>query len=1074
MPTTHLDPKQAGAQITRHNEQWGITLGTAYGPITYGFRSTSTTGSSTERTTFSKVNAAEMAAVDDAMRLWSNVANVTFTPVNPGGYTNSATILVANYSSSSDGAAAYAYHPSPGSTGPTNSAGDVWINAYYQSNLSPSPGNYAYMAILHEVGHALGLEHPGGYNAGPGVTITYAKNAEYVEDSRQYTVMSYFDASATGANHVYQGTTIRASTPLLHDIAAIQRLYGANTDYATGDTTYGFNSNADPAYRISSSTQQVVYCIWDGGGNDTLDASGYSTNQTIDLRAASFSDIGALTKNVSIAVGALIENAIGGSGNDSMIGNDVDNHLVGGNGNDRLTGNSGDDLLDGGAGFDTAIFQGLRATYTILTNGSDIRVFGVEGIDDLVGIEALQFSDMTVTLEGLLPTLGIADLAPSGAEGTGGTTSLTFTVILDRAALTAQTVDWAVSGSGAHGAGAADFAAGVLPTGVLTFAAGETSKTIAVAVSTDATVEFDEGFTVTLSNASSGSVIGTPAANGTILDDDKSAVSVAVLAADKAEGTGGTTLFTFTVSLDQAAVAAQSVGWAVTGFGDQPASAADFGGALPFGTLSFAAGETSKTIVVSVVGDTQVEPDEMFAVSLSNPSSGLGIGNATATGTIRNEDAAVAIALLSASPLIVNDDTSVSVAVPAGDLPEGDAGSTKYSFVLTLAGDSSVPHSVAYSVTGTGSNPASADDFAGGVLPSGVITFAPGETDKSVVVNIAGDLAAEPNESFAISLSGPSVGLAVVVATAVGTVRNDDMDAHDDAYVGLRGQALHVAATSGVLANDEGTVPTTAVLLSGPAHGSAALTSDGSFDYVPTAGFVGVDSFAYRATGANGSDDAQVLIYLTPVSGSTSVTLDLLALSAEQQIAATYTGFFGRGADAAGFAFWIDQFHTGLPVQGPAALFANIASAFGFSTEARNLYPFLADPSGATDGQIGAFIDSVYNNLFNRSSDSAGLAYWTGQVRQVVASGLFVGSVLVDIIGGAQNSAAGQDIATLIGKVAVNLEYVHEQQRLGTLWTAADDGAEASALIHGITADPRTVLVGIAQAQNLVLADSQG
>ena len=128
----------------------------------------------------------------------------------------------------------------------------------------------------------------------------------------------------------------------------------------------------------------------------------------------------------------------------------------------------------------------------------------------------------------------------------------------------------------------------------------------------------------------------------------------------------------------------------------------------------------------------------------------------------------------------------------------------------------------------------------------------------------------------------------------------------------------------------------------------------------------------------------------------------------------------------------------------------------------------------ATDGQIGAFIDSVYNNLFNRSSDSAGLAYWTGQVRQVVASGLFVGSVLVDIIGGAQNSAAGQDIATLIGKVAVNLEYVHEQQRLGTLWTAADDGAEASALIHGITADPRTVLVGIAQAQNLVLADSQG
>ena len=198
-PTKHLDPIQAGVQITRDNLQWGTTLGTAYGPITYGFRLTSTTGSSTERTTFSKVNAAEMAAVEDAMRLWSNVAHVTFTEVNPGGYTNSATILIANYSSSSDGAAAYAYYP--GSTGFTSSAGDVWINAYYQSNLSPSPGNYAYMAVLHEIGHTLGLEHPGNYNAGPGVTITYDKNAEYVEDSRQYAVMSYFDASATGVEY---------------------------------------------------------------------------------------------------------------------------------------------------------------------------------------------------------------------------------------------------------------------------------------------------------------------------------------------------------------------------------------------------------------------------------------------------------------------------------------------------------------------------------------------------------------------------------------------------------------------------------------------------------------------------------------------------------------------------------------------------------------------------------------------------------------------------------------------------------------------------------------------------------
>jgi hypothetical protein len=215
------------------------------------------------------------------------------------------------------------------------------------------------------------------------------------------------------------------------------------------------------------------------------------------------------------------------------------------------------------------------------------------------------------------------------------------------------------------------------------------------------------------------------------------------------------------------------------------------------------------------------------------------------------------------------------------------------------------------------------------------------------------------------------------------------------------------------------------------------------------------------------------MIYLTPVSVGATVTLDLLALSAEQQIAATYTAFFGRGADAAGFAFWVDQFNSGLPIQGASALFANISSAFGISTEAKALYPFLANPFGARDSQIGAFIDSVYNNLFNRSSDAAGQVYWTGQIKQALAAGQFVGSVLVDIIGGTQNSASGQDITTLVGKVAVNLEYVHEQQRLGTHWTGSSDAAEATALMQGVTADPRTVLVGIAQAQNLVLADLQ-
>jgi hypothetical protein len=688
--------------------QWGTDLGNASGPITFGFRSsTPTIGTPAERTTFTKVTAAEMVAVENAMQLWSNMAHITFTEVNPGGYTNSATILISNYSSSSDGATAHTYYPSPDSTIFTNVAGDVWIDINDQSNLSPRAGNYAYMVILHEIGHALGLQHPGDYNAGASATITYASNAEYVEDSRQYTVMSYFDASNTGANHVYQGQTIRASTPLLDDIAAIQRLYGANNEFAAGDTVYGFNSNADPAYRIASSTQQVVYCIWDGGGNDTLDFSGYSTNQTIDLRAGHFSDVGSLTENVSIAIGAAIENAIGGSGNDTIHGNDLANHLAGGDGNDRLTGGLGDDVMDGGLGVDTAIFSDVRAKYTVQIVGNEVDIDGPDGFDRLTTVEMLQFADITVGVQDSLPTA--------------------------------------------------------------------------------------------------------------------------------------------------------------------------------------------------------------------------------------------------------------------------------------------------------------------------------------------------------------------------------DIKAHDDAYVVLQGNSLKTAAMDGVLTNDETSSQVTAALQDGVSHGQLQLAADGSFRYTPTAGFAGIDSFSYHTAGVNeAAGEGQALIYVVPVlAGPSSTTLNLLALSAEEQIAATYVAFFGRAADAAGFTFWVGEFNMGLASQGPAALFSNIASSFGISAEVKALYPFLVSPFGASDGQISAFLDSVYNNLFNRSSDAAGLAYWTGQIKETLQAGQFVGSILINIMSGAQDTVEGADITTLMGKVAVGLAYVHEQQEQNTAWNATTDMAAATKLIHAVTSDPSTVLVGVRNAETLIANDAE-
>jgi class 3 adenylate cyclase len=295
--------------------------------------------------------------------------------------------------------------------------------------------------------------------------------------------------------------------------------------------------------------------------------------------------------------------------------------------------------------------------------------------------------------------------------------------------------------------------------------------------------------------------------------------------------------------------------------------------------------------------------------------------------------------------------------------------------------------------------------------------------------------------------------------------------ASGDAYVMTMGQSVIATASDSVLLNDNGN-SLTATLVDAPAHGTLQFDAGGSFSYNPTAGFTGIDSFTYAETNGAGTSDAQALLYVVPTNTQDSTTtLALLSLTAEEQVAATYIAFFGRGADESGFKFWVNlfnQYHNSL---GPSQLFANMASSFGVSPEAQNLYSFLANPQGASDAQISNFLNSVYENLFNRPGDAAGLAYWTSQIKQTMAAGQFVGSVLVNIIGGAQNTSAGQDITTLMNKVAVDLEYVHQQEQLGTSWTFAQDGASSVALLHPVTADPGTVLTGIKQADLLVHAD---
>ncbi|MEQ8654682.1 MAG: M10 family metallopeptidase [Kiloniellales bacterium] len=397
----------------------GQLIGTAWaGPtVTYSFplnASQYTYGS--ERLTFGPVSSQQQTAARFALD--KNDGNGANDGFSLEGFTQenvaltTATNAHVRLGESSAPFTAWAYYP--GSFAPS---GDVWFGRTFDYR-SPEAGNYAWATMLHEIGHAIGLKH--GHE-----TIAYG-SLPYSKDSMEFSIMTYRSYVGASITSGYQNSVWDfAQTYMMADVAALQWIYGADFTTNNGNTRYSWKPGSgdtwvDGTRAIDAGGSKIFATVWDGGGIDTYDLSAYATALSIDLAPGGHS-VFASSQIAHLGLGnyargsifnalqyqgdprSLIENAIGGSGNDTIKGNAADNDLEGRGGSDRLFGLNNDDALSGGSGsdrmyggngddslngaqqIDQSLFGGSGDDRLSSGAGLDRRLYGDSGADGLFG-----------------------------------------------------------------------------------------------------------------------------------------------------------------------------------------------------------------------------------------------------------------------------------------------------------------------------------------------------------------------------------------------------------------------------------------------------------------------------------------------------------------------------------------------------------------------------------------------------------------------------------------------------------------------------------------------------------------